>query len=69
MVHGEKDSGRACPGSGRKRSTIHVVLPAFNEGRNIGRLLDRIASVMGEEGLHYRVVVVDDGSTDDTVDR
>ena len=51
----------------RKRTCIHVVLPAFNEGRNIARLLDRIASVMEEEGLLYRIILVDDGSVDDTV--
>ena len=55
------------PVSARRRTTIHIVLPAFNEGRNIGRLLDRIAAAMEEEGLNYRIVLVDDGSTDDTL--
>lgn len=56
------------PVTGRKRTTIHIVLPAFNEGRNIGRLLDRIAGTMEEAGLRYRIILVDDGSTDDTVE-
>jgi len=55
-------------GAGRGRSMIHIVLPAFNEGRNIGRLLDRIQRAMADEDLAYRVVLVDDGSSDDTIE-
>jgi dolichol-phosphate mannosyltransferase len=46
--------------------TIWVVLPAFNEAAGLPALLDRIDEAMAEEGLTYRVVVVDDGSTDET---
>jgi dolichol-phosphate mannosyltransferase len=45
---------------------IHVVLPAYNEERRIGGLLDRIDEAMHEESLSYAVVAVDDGSTDAT---
>lgn len=48
--------------------TIHVVLPAFNEETQIGKLLDRIEEAMAEESLRYRVLVVDDGSTDATAE-
>ena len=50
----------------RRARVIHVVLPAYNEERRIGGLLDRIEEAMHEESLSYAVVAVDDGSTDAT---
>jgi dolichol-phosphate mannosyltransferase len=46
--------------------TIWIVLPAFNEEAGLPILLNRIDESLSEEGLSYRVVVVDDGSTDRT---
>lgn len=40
-----------------------VVIPAFNEEKNIGRTIDLIRAT----GLPLKIVVVDDGSTDKTV--
>jgi dolichol-phosphate mannosyltransferase len=45
---------------------ILVVLPAYNEERTLPPLLAEIASTLSEAGRDYRVVVVDDGSTDGT---
>jgi dolichol-phosphate mannosyltransferase len=45
---------------------IRVVLPAYNEEENIGKLLERLDVTMRECGLRYEVVVVDDGSKDGT---
>ncbi|MEM3442380.1 MAG: glycosyltransferase [Candidatus Bathyarchaeia archaeon] len=45
---------------------VSFVLPAFNEGEVIERALERLDSVVNGDGLHYEVVVVDDGSVDDT---
>lgn len=50
----------------RRARVIHVVLPAYNEARRIGHLLDGIDEAMQEESLSYAVVAVDDGSTDAT---
>jgi glycosyltransferase involved in cell wall biosynthesis len=36
-----------------------VILPAYNEGKNIGELLDKLTD-------KYKVLVIDDGSTDAT---
>jgi glycosyltransferase involved in cell wall biosynthesis len=41
---------------------ITFLIPAYNEARTIGEVLDRIAAL----GLDYEVIVVDDGSTDAT---
>ena len=45
---------------------IYVVLPAFNEGPAMSRLLDRLALVSSGRRLPISVLVVDDGSTDET---
>lgn len=47
-------------------SRIVVVLPAYNEGLSLGALLAGIERDMREAHLEYEVVVVDDGSSDDT---
>lgn len=45
---------------------IIVVLPAFNEERDLPQLLDRINLAMGEVGMDFNILLVDDGSTDET---
>jgi len=45
---------------------VIVVLPAYNEEANIGRLLDRIEEHSADGFLNYQVVVVNDGSRDRT---
>ncbi|MDP2928545.1 MAG: glycosyltransferase family 2 protein [Candidatus Omnitrophota bacterium] len=46
--------------------TYSVVIPLFNESRNIAELYKRLKKVL--EGLsdEYEVIIVDDGSTDDS---
>ena len=48
---------------------IHVVVPAFNEAGNVERLVAGIQERFEPLGVPHRVVLVDDGSTDDTVSR
>jgi dolichol-phosphate mannosyltransferase len=45
---------------------IWIVLPAYNEAENLPQLGESIARIMKDMGRPYRVVVVDDGSTDGT---
>jgi hypothetical protein len=45
---------------------ILVALPAYNEARNIGSVLDRIPKVLRERRVG--VVVIDDGSDDETAE-
>ena len=45
---------------------LSIVIPAYNEADRIGRTLDSIASFLAERSLHCEVIVVDDGSTDET---
>ena len=48
------------------RRTVWIVLPAFNEARNLGTLLERIDESLTDEAMAYQVLVVDDGSSDST---
>jgi dolichol-phosphate mannosyltransferase len=45
---------------------IHVVVPAYNEAGNIRAFLGSVRERLLPLALPYRIVVVDDGSTDDT---
>ena len=50
-------------------SVVSFVLPAFNEGAAIEDVLERLDSTVNGHGFRYEVVVVDDGSVDDTRSR
>ena len=45
---------------------ISVVIPAYNEEKNIPILYDRLKKVLDTIGDEYEILVVDDGSTDGT---
>lgn len=45
---------------------IHILLPAYNESKALGRVLESIARALADGA--YRVWVVDDGSSDGTAD-
>lgn len=45
----------------KKEQSVSVILPAYNESKSIGQVLKNI-------NRRYEVIVVDDGSTDETAD-
>lgn len=45
---------------------VSIVIPAYNEERGIGPVLEQLSGVMTASGLPYEVIVVDDGSQDGT---
>jgi glycosyltransferase involved in cell wall biosynthesis len=45
---------------------VTIVIPAFNEEKTIGQVLTDTARVMDEINVPYEIIVVDDGSTDQT---
>jgi len=49
-----------------ERVAVSVVLPAYNEGECIENALENLESTISFNALPYEVVVVDDGSIDDT---
>jgi glycosyltransferase involved in cell wall biosynthesis len=48
------------------RSSVSVVIPAFNEQKTIGHVIEETTSVMDSLGVPYEIIVVNDGSTDRT---
>ncbi|RPG12045.1 MAG: glycosyltransferase [Proteobacteria bacterium TMED72] len=53
---------------GGNRSMVVIALPAFNEAETLPLLLEAIEQAMLENGIEYRVIVVDDGSVDATAE-
>jgi glycosyltransferase involved in cell wall biosynthesis len=47
---------------------ITVTVPAYNEAKSIGRLIKGIKDVMSSNKYNYNVLVVDDGSIDNTAE-
>lgn len=47
-------------------ATLSIVIPAYNEGRTIHLILDKIRQVHLVAGLQKEIIVVDDCSADDT---
>lgn len=46
---------------------LTVVIPAFNEQRRLGATLEKVYAWLRGRGESFEILVVDDGSTDDTV--
>ena len=47
---------------------LSIVIPAYNEQHAIGRVLNDLKEVISRSGLDYEVIVVDDGSQDNTAE-
>ncbi len=43
-----------------------LVIPAFNEQETVAVLLQRVEASLNQLGKPFEVIIVDDGSTDDT---
>jgi glycosyltransferase involved in cell wall biosynthesis len=52
----------------RKKITPHisVIVPAFNEGVVIGNVVQQIRTVVNKLDKNHEIIVIDDGSVDDT---
>jgi len=53
---------------GKKQPEITIVIPAYNEERAIGGVLEQLLAVMSRTGVPYEIIVVDDGSQDATAE-
>ena len=45
---------------------LSVVVPAYNEAESLPELAEWIAKVCASSSIDYELIVIDDGSTDDT---
>jgi glycosyltransferase involved in cell wall biosynthesis len=48
---------------------LSVVIPAYNEAERLPRTLERVRAYLDGQGRPYEILVVDDGSLDETVAR
>jgi len=49
-----------------QRSVISVIIPAYNEEKTIGSVIEETTAVMDSLQVPYEIIIVDDGSTDKT---
>jgi dolichol-phosphate mannosyltransferase len=54
---------------GVSENSFAVVVPTLDEAGNIDEVLGELTSAMSETRYDYEIIVVDDGSTDGTVDK
>jgi glycosyltransferase involved in cell wall biosynthesis len=47
-------------------AVVSVIIPAYNEEKAIGNVIEETIQIMDSLGLPYEIIVVDDGSTDRT---
>ncbi|MHA1344448.1 MAG: glycosyltransferase family 2 protein [Promethearchaeota archaeon] len=47
---------------------VVVTIPAYNEEKTIGRVIDDINEVLSKQKYNYKILVVDDGSKDKTAE-
>jgi len=47
---------------------ISIVIPAYNEGKGIANTLAELKEMLSENGIDAEIIIVDDGSSDDTAE-
>ncbi|CAN7668518.1 glycosyltransferase family 2 protein [Variovorax paradoxus] len=52
--------------TGTQQRSISCVIPCFNEAANLRQLLPLLEETLWATGMRWEIIVVDDGSTDDT---
>ncbi len=50
-------------------SKLSIVIPAFNEGKTIHLILDKIKAVQLLDNIEKEIIIVDDGSNDNTCEK
>ena len=45
---------------------VSIVIPAFNEEQGVAQVIGELHSVLGEHGINAEILVIDDGSSDQT---
>lgn len=50
----------------KTKLNVSIIIPAYNEEVSIKDTLEKISLILSEEEINYEIIVVDDGSTDNT---
>jgi polyisoprenyl-phosphate glycosyltransferase len=48
-------------------SNLSVIIPLFNEEKNLGELYSRLLGVLNNLHINWEIIFIDDGSSDDTL--
>src|SRR5947207_7934484 len=64
--HEEPNIRAVVENASRRPELVSVIVPVFNEADNLKELLPALFRSLEDLGLSYEVIVVDDGSTDQT---
>lgn len=65
--HGPSAAHEILLGTGQDvRMSVSLLVPVFNEQQSVAKLVDRLQRVMGETDIDYEIIVINDGSSDDT---
>jgi glycosyltransferase involved in cell wall biosynthesis len=62
----QADSPTSAEGHPRSTVSISVFFPCYNEQANVARVTEQAIGVLDELGADYEIILVDDGSADDT---
>ena len=46
-----------------------IIIPLYNEGANISRLLEKLCTVLEQENILFEILLIDDGSRDGTFEK
>jgi dolichyl-phosphate beta-glucosyltransferase len=52
--------------SKKRNISLSVIIPSFNEEKRIGKTISRILSYLKKKRFNYEIIIVDDGSKDNT---
>jgi len=52
--------------NGLNRQTVSIIIPAFNEEKNVANVVSGTIAIMEQLNLPYEIIFIDDGSTDKT---
>lgn len=50
----------------RKATKVALVIPAYNESLAVGDVIEKLRAVFSKSSYNYEIIVVDDGSSDNT---
>ncbi len=67
MVTNRVQNNRETKDTSRIPEGVTVIVPAYNEENGIGPALKELCETMANSNLEHEIIVVDDGSTDNTV--